>query len=32
MGILARGGFSFELSKRVLDLEKSEFNKLIKII
>ena len=32
MGILARGGFSFELSKRVLDLEKIEFNKLLKII
>ena len=32
MGILARGGFSFELSKRVLDLEKKEFNKLIQII
>ena len=32
MGILARGGFSFELSKRVLDLEQIEFNKLIKII
>ena len=32
MGILARGGFSFELSKRVLDLEKDEFLKLIKII
>ncbi len=32
MGILARGGFSFDLSKRVLDLETSEFNKLIKII
>ena len=32
MGILARGGFSFELSKRVLDLEKTEFNKLLKII
>ena len=32
MGILARGGFSFELSKRVLDLEKKEFDKLIKII
>ena len=32
MGILARGGFSFDLSKRVLDLEKSEFEKLIKII
>ncbi len=32
MGILARGGFSFELSKRVLDIETKEFNKLIKII
>ena len=32
MGILARGGFSFGLSKRVLDLEKKEFLKLIKII
>ena len=32
MGILARGGFSFELSKRVLNLETLEFNKLIKII
>ena len=32
MGILARGGFSFGLSKRVLDLETVEFNKLIKII
>jgi regulatory protein len=32
MGILARGGFSFGLSKRVLDLETNEFNKLIKII
>ena len=32
MGILARGGFSFDLSKRVLDLELKEFKKLIKII
>tara|TARA_B100001059_G_scaffold61780_1_gene57434 strand:+ start:996 stop:1556 length:561 start_codon:yes stop_codon:yes gene_type:complete len=32
MGILARSGFSFELSKRVLDLEKGEFHKLVKII
>ena len=32
MGILARGGFSFDLSKRVLLLEKEEYNKLIKII
>tara|TARA_B110000444_G_scaffold213052_1_gene209695 strand:+ start:715 stop:1275 length:561 start_codon:yes stop_codon:yes gene_type:complete len=32
MGILARGGFSYALSKRVLDLETAEFHKLIKII
>jgi len=32
MGILARGGFSFDLSKRVLDLDSHEFNKLIKLI
>jgi regulatory protein len=32
MGILARGGFSFELSKRVLNLDYTEFNKLIKFI
>ena len=32
MGILARGGFSFELSKRVLDLDTEEFKKLISII
>ena len=32
MGILARGGFSYDLSKRVLDLESVEFHKLIKII
>ncbi len=32
MGILARSGFSFDLSKRVLDLEKNEFSKLLKII
>ena len=32
MGILARGGFSFDLSKRVLDLETTEFYKLLKII
>tara|TARA_B000000565_G_C23519890_1_gene275363 strand:- start:8 stop:568 length:561 start_codon:yes stop_codon:yes gene_type:complete len=32
MGILARGGFSYELSKRVLELDVKEFNKLIKII
>ena len=32
MGILARGGFSFDLSKRILDLESDEFKKLLKII
>ena len=32
MGILARGGFSFELSKRVLDLDSNEFNKLLRIV
>ena len=32
MGILARGGFSFDLSKRVLNLDAGEFKKLIKII
>ena len=32
MGILARGGFSFDLSKRVLNLESDEFNKLLKIV
>ena len=32
MGILARGGFSFDLSKRVLNLDVNEFDKLIKLI
>ena len=32
MGILARNGFSFELSKRILDLPLEEFNKLFRII
>jgi len=32
MGILARGGFSFELSKRILNLPLEEFNKLLRII
>ena len=32
MGILARGGFSFDLSKRILDLDFVEFNKLLKIV
>ena len=31
MGILARGGFSFDLSKRILNLDTVEFNKLLKI-
>ncbi len=32
MGILARSGFAFDLSKRVLNLDVDEFNKLLKII
>ena len=32
MGILARGGFSFYLSKRVLNLDVDEFNKLLKVV
>ena len=32
MGILARGGFSYDLSKRVLNLDEIEFNKLLKIV
>ena len=32
MGILARNGFSFELSKRILDLHIEEFNKLVRFI
>ncbi len=32
MGIFARAGFSFEISKKILDMETSEFNKLFKII
>ncbi len=32
MGVLARAGFDYDLSKRVLNLEIEEFNKLIKII
>ena len=32
MGILARGGFSFELSKRLLNLPLEDFNKLLRII
>jgi len=29
---LARGGFNFDLSKRILDLDVNEFNKLLKIV
>ena len=32
MGILARGGLSFDLSKRILNLDIDEFNKLLKIV
>ena len=32
MGVLARSGFSFDLSKRVLNLDVDEFNKLLKIV
>ncbi len=32
MGILARGGFSFEISKKVLSLENEEFKKLLMLI
>ena len=32
MGVLARAGFDYDLSKRVLSLEQEEFQKLIKII
>ena len=32
MGILARSGFSFDLSKRILDHDANEFNKLLKIV
>jgi regulatory protein len=32
MGILARNGFSYELSKKVLDLSKNEFKKLSNMV
>ncbi len=32
MGILARGGFNYELSKRVLDLDLVEFKKILNIV
>ena len=32
MSILARSGFSYELSKKVLDIPKDEFKKFCKMI
>ena len=32
MGILARAGFSYEISKKVLDIDKEGFKKLYKLI
>ena len=32
MGILARSGFDFETSKRVMDLEKNEYLKIINLL
>ena len=32
MGILARAGFSYEISKKVLDINKGDFKKLYKLI
>ena len=32
MGVMARSGFNYEISKKVLELDKKEFDKLIKII
>ena len=32
MGILARSGFSYDISKKILSMSQAEFNKLIKII
>ena len=32
MGILARAGFSYEMSKRILELDHDKFKKLLKII
>ena len=32
MGVLARAGFDYDLSKRILNLDQEEFKKLIKII
>jgi len=32
ISILARSGFSYEISKKVLDIPKKEFNKFYKMI
>ena len=32
MGVLARAGFSFDISKKILNLDKTEFEKLVRII
>ena len=32
LGVLARSGFSFEISKKLLSMEESEFKKLLKLI
>ena len=32
IGILARNGFSFETSKRIMDLSKEEYEKIIRLL
>jgi regulatory protein len=32
LGILARSGFTYEISKKILNMTQKEFNKLIKLI
>ncbi len=32
MGILARSGFNYEISKKILSMSTKEFNQLIKLI
>ena len=32
LGILARSGFNFETSKRVIDIEKDEYLKIINLL
>ena len=32
VGILARSGFTYEISKKILNMSQKEFNKLIKLI